>query len=141
MLASRPLPQASAAGQRITLYVLRGDQGVKGPDGRGHDAVVPSSLVVKEGTPVDLEIVNYTGAPHTITSLDLGLDIQIAPGKKAGPSVTPATTTASFTPSKKGAFRWHCAMACDGGGGGWATGQGYAGPATEGYMAGFIVVL
>src|SRR5579872_3073801 len=39
---------------------------------------------------------------------------------------TPWTTTASFTASKKGTFRWYCALACDAGGHAWAMEQGYA---------------
>jgi plastocyanin len=133
--------RAFAAGQEVTLYVFRGVQGIKGPDGKGHDAFVPSSFVVKAGAPVHLTIINYDEGAHTITSKELGLNIIIKGGKEVGNTVEPVTTTASFTPSKRGTYRWYCALACDAGGGGWAMEQGYAGPSKEGYMAGFIVVL
>lgn len=133
--------RASAAQQEITVYVFRGAQGIQGPDGKGHDAFVPSSFAVKAGAPVHLTVINYDEGAHTITSDALGLNILIKPGKEVGKTVQPVTTEASFTPSKKGTFRWYCATDCDGGGGGWAMKQGYAGKAKEGYMAGFIVVL
>jgi plastocyanin len=140
-LVAGPLARASAAEQQVTLYVFRGEQGIKGPDGKGHDAFVPSSFVVKAGVPVHLVIINYDEGPHTITAPDLGLNILVNPGKTVGSNVEPVTTTASFTTSKRGPHRWYCAMACDAGGGGWAMQQGYAGPDKEGFMAGYIVVL
>ena len=140
-LVAGPVGRASAADQSLTLYVFRGAQGILGPDGKGHDAIVPSSFVVKVGIPAHLTIINYDEGAHTITCKDLGLDIQIKPGKEVGNTVQPVTTMASFTPSKKGTFRWYCALACDAGGHGWAMEQGYAGPDKEGYMAGFIVVM
>jgi hypothetical protein len=141
-LAVGPLSRASAAAQQqMTLYVFRGVQGILGPDGKGHDAIVPPNFVVKAGVPVQLTIINYDEGAHTITCKDLGLDIQIKGGKEVGKNVEPVTTMASFTPAKKGTFRWYCALACDAGQHGWAMEQGYAGPGKEGYMAGFIVVM
>ncbi|HLJ59248.1 MAG TPA: hypothetical protein VKZ50_05905 [bacterium] len=140
-LMAGPISRASAADQQMTMYVFRGVQGILGPDGKGHDAIVPPNFVVKVGVPVHLSIINYDEGAHTITCKDLGLDIQIKGGKQVGSNVEPVTTTASFTASKKGTFRWYCALACDAGGHGWAMEQGYAGPSKEGYMAGFIVVM
>ncbi|HYM68444.1 MAG TPA: hypothetical protein VEZ44_02535 [bacterium] len=140
-LVAGPLNRASAADQQMTMYVFRGVTGILGPDGKGHDTIVPSNFVVKLGVPVHLSIINYDEGAHTITAKDLGLDIQIKGGKQVGTNVEPVTTTASFTPSKKGTFRWYCSLACDAGGHGWAMEQGYAGIAKEGYMAGFIIVM
>jgi len=140
-LVAGPANRVRAADQSLTIYVFRGVQGILGPDGKGHDAIVPANFVVKVGVPVHLEIINYDEGAHTITSKDLGLNIQIKGGKEVGKTVQPVTTMASFTASKKGTFRWYCALACDAGGHGWAMEQGYAGLGKEGYMAGFIVVM
>jgi hypothetical protein len=140
-LLAGSIGHAGAAGQEVTMYVFRGAQGILGPDGKGHDAIVPPNFVVKAGVPVHLTIINYDEGAHTITSKELGLNILIKPGREVGDSVEPVTTVASFTPSRKGTFRWYCATECDAGGHGWAMERGYAGPGKEGYMAGFIVVL
>ena len=132
---------ARAADEQLTIYVFRGVQGVKGPDGKGHDAVVPPSFVVKAGVPTHLQIINYDEGAHTITCADLSVNIQIAGGKEVGGTVTPVTTTATITASKRGTYRWYCALACDAGAKGWAMEQGYGGPSKEGFMAGYIVVL
>ncbi len=141
VLAAGSFKPATGAEQSITMYVFRGVQGILGPDGKGHDTIVPTNFVVKAGIPVNLEIINYDEGAHTITCKSLGLDIQIKGGHEVGNTVQPVTTKASFTPSKKGTFRWYCALTCDAGGHGWAMEQGYAGPGKEGYMAGFIVVM
>jgi heme/copper-type cytochrome/quinol oxidase subunit 2 len=66
----------------------------------------------------------------------------VKPGhEKADGSVTPETTEYSFTPTKKGVFRWHCAIPCDKGGHFWAMSKGYDGPDRDGYMAGYFVVM
>jgi plastocyanin len=140
-LAVRPATGAGPPGERITVYILGPEQGVKGPDGKGHAAFVPSSFVVRAGVPVEFEVINYDEGAHTMTAPDLGLDIQIKPGRKSGAGVAPVATTASWTPGKRGSYRWYCGRGCDASGGGWAMETGYTGPGREGYMAGFIVVL
>lgn len=137
-LVTGPIERASAVGQEVTLYVLPG--ALKGPDGKGHDSFVPSSFVVKAGSPVQLTVISYDDGEHSITAPELQLNITIQGGKKVGSQVQPATTTASFTAAKAGAYRWFCALQCDGPSH-WAMDQGYAGPSKEGYMAGFIVVM
>jgi len=131
----------AAAAEKITIYIFRGIQGIKGPDGKGHDAFVPSSFVVKTGVPITLEFINWDEGAHTLTAPDMGLNIMIKGGKEVGGKVEPVTTTYTLTPAKKGTYRWYCALTCDAGGGGWAMQQGWSGPSKEGYMAGFIVVL
>lgn len=133
--------ETSASGQQVTVYVFRGDLGIKGPDGKAHDAIVPSSFVVKAGVPVQLTAINYDDGSHTMTAPDLGLNLTINPGKAAGDAVQPVTTTATFTASKKGIFHWFCTMACDDAAGGWAMTAGYGGQSQDGFMAGSIVVI
>ena len=140
--ASNAVAQAqSAAGQHDTWYVFRGEEGVKGPDGKGHDAFVPSSLVAKVGQPVTLSVINYDEGGHTITCDGLNLDQQIQAGIASGNDVKPVTTTFTFTPQKAGVFRWVCNVKCDKGGNYWAMTDGYDGPGQDGFMAGFIVVI
>jgi plastocyanin len=142
-LIAAPLARANAAmmGQKVTLYIFRGKQGILGPDGKGHDAFVPSSFVVKAGSPVTVDFINYDEGPHTLTAPKLNLNIVVNPGKEVGNDVKPVTTTATFTVAQPGTYRWYCAVTCDAGGHGWAMEQGYAGPSKEGYMAGFIVAM
>lgn len=131
----------ASAAQSMTMYIFGGSEGIKGPDGKSHDAFVPSSIVVKAGQPVTLTIVNYDESPHSITATGLGIALQIKPGQEVGEKVQPVTTTVTFTAKKKGVFRWFCATPCDMKAGMWAMGQGYGGPGKEGFMAGNIVVI
>jgi plastocyanin len=124
-----------------TLYVFRGETGVKGPDGKGHDAFVPSGIVVKAGVPATVQVTNYDEGPHSITAEGLGLDQLIQGGKEVGDTVQPVTTTFSFTAAKAGVYRWYCKLPCDAGNGAWAMTDGYDGPKQDGFMAGHIVVL
>jgi plastocyanin len=133
--------QSATDSATINVYVFRGEQGIKAPDGNGHDAFVPSSFVLKAGVPTTLNIVNYDEGPHTITSPDLDLNLIINPGKEVGDQVLPVTTTATITMPQAGVYRWYCALDCDGGGGKWAMSDGYDGKDQDGFMAGNIVVL
>ena len=63
---------------------VRAPGGAKGPDGKGHDSFVPSSFVVKAGSPVRLQVINYDTDAHTVTAPDLGLNFRVNPGTKAG---------------------------------------------------------
>jgi plastocyanin len=129
------------AGASVTTYILRGAQGIKGPDGKGHDAFVPSSFVLQAGVPTTFTVINYDGAPHTITSRDLGLNLPINPGNPVGDDVQPVTTTATITIPQAGVYRWYCDAECDDDGGKWAMSDGYDGKAQDGFMAGNFVVL
>lgn len=125
-----------------TIYVFRGSEKVMGPDGSGHDAIVPSSWVVKKGEQVTLTIVNEDEGPHTLTFPDLDININIDGGQQnPDGSVTPKTTTATLTIPKTGVFRWYCAVPCDAGHGGWAMTKGWDGPDQPGYMAGYVVAI
>lgn len=124
---------ASSNGENITAYVFTDDMGIiKGPDGQGHDVLVPSNFVVQAGTPVHLKVINYDDMSHSITAPDMNLNLIINPATDAGP----VTTDLTFTPTTKGTFRWHCDLKCDP----WSMSDGYSGPGQEGFMAGFIVV-
>src|SRR5579872_6067774 len=137
-LVTGPIGRASAAEQEVTLYILPG--ALKGPDGKGHDSFVPSSFVVKAGSPVRLTVISYDDGEHSITAPALNLNLTIKGGTKVGSKVQPATTTATITVAKPGTYRWYCALQCDGPSH-WAMDQGNAGQGKEGYMAGFIVVM
>ncbi|HEV2357311.1 MAG TPA: hypothetical protein VGZ23_06835 [bacterium] len=142
VLVAGPLARVrAAAGQTVTVYIFRGKTGILGPDGKGHDAFVPSSFVVTAGAPVAIDFINYDEGAHTLTAPKLNLNITIKGGQQVGDDVKPVTTTAQFTVPKAGTYRWYCALTCDAGGHGWAMEQGYAGPSKEGYMAGFIVAM
>ncbi|HEY9723103.1 MAG TPA: hypothetical protein V6D47_13925 [Oscillatoriaceae cyanobacterium] len=159
LLASGPSAHAAVGkpalkAQTVTLHVFRGESGLKGPDGRNHDAFVPSSFAVTAGQPVHLVVINEDEGPHTISpdNPHAGFGpFLVRPGKQVGNEVQPVTSTFDFTPSHKGAFRWHCEAVCDGGGGHWAMGHamvaGRKGSAQacgqqdeDGFMAGYIVV-
>lgn len=130
-------------GQTMTIYVLRGEPyGVVGPDHKHHDTIAPANLVLRQGVPVTLTIINYDEGAHTITAPDLGLNIQIQPGQQqSNDTVKPVTTTYRFTPTKTGDFRWYCTLPCDKGGGYWAMTSGYDGPDQDGFMAGYFIVI
>jgi plastocyanin len=144
MLGVAGATAAYAAGpvEHITVYVLRGEMAPKGPDGHGHDMIAPANFVVKAGTKVDLKIINYDEGPHTITSAKMGLNLMIKPGDEISDNnIKPVVTEYTFTPTKKGVFRWHCTVPCDKGGKFWAMSKGYDGPDQDGYMAGYFVVI
>lgn len=143
LLLSNPSITFSAdLAQHITVYVLRGGQSPKGPDGHGHDMILPANYALKVGEPVELTIINYDEGPHTMTSETMGVDIQIAAGlEQADGSVKPVTTHVTITPKQKGTFRWHCLTPCDKGGHYWAMSNSYDGMGKDGYMAGYFVVM
>lgn len=137
-----PTHARAATPLKITMYVFGGSQKIVGPDGNPHDTTVPASVVLKAGEPVELTVINYDEGPHTITAPDMNLDLVVKPGiEHADKTVTPVSTTFTFTPSKKGNFRWYCKLPCDAGHGYWAMSQGFGGPDKEGYMAGEFVVI
>jgi hypothetical protein len=100
----------------ITVNVIPGSITMSGMDSKMHDAVLPSSWVVKQGQTFTLTAINYDGGPHSITSPSLGLSFTIAAGKEdpATKKVTPTTSTTTFIATKTGAFHWYCAFPCDG---------------------------
>jgi plastocyanin len=100
----------------ITLNVIPHAITMSGVDSAVHDAVLPSSWVVKKGQTFTLTAINYDGGPHTITAPTLGLKFLIAAGKEdpATKKVTPTTSTITFVATKTGAFHWYCSLPCDG---------------------------
>ncbi|MBV8367899.1 MAG: cupredoxin domain-containing protein [Candidatus Eremiobacteraeota bacterium] len=148
LLAAAPLVTTAvrrveaAAGDKLEMYVFRGTQGIKGPDGKPHDTVVPANFVVHAGVPMTVTAVNYDEGAHTITCPELNLDATIKGGhENADQTVTPVTSTFTFTAAKKGTYRWYCKLPCDAGHGYWAMGAGFGGPGKEGFMSGDIIVL
>jgi plastocyanin len=142
----------ATASQSLTIYIFRGKESIPGaPDGKGHDTAVPSTFGVKVGIPVHVTVVNYDEGAHTITAPALGLNAVVKPGtefetppKGAGAtevlnSVTPGITHFTFTVKKAGVYRWHCALPCDAGQGGWAMTNDNTGAGQGGFMAGYIV--
>jgi len=127
------------AAQSLTIYVFAN---VNGPDGKPHEAFVPSSFVVKAGVPVTITFINYSDAPHNFVQPKLDINLVVNAGKQVGATVQSVrTTAATFTPAKKGVYRWFCSLPCDLRQGMWAMGRGYSGPSKEGFMAGNIVVI
>lgn len=124
--------------RNVVVHVYSdGSQMIQGPDGKYHDVFIPSSFVLRAGEPVRLTFVNYDDGRHTFTAPDLGLNIQIKPGLDlSNGNVAPTVTTYTFTPSRKGTFRWFCAYKCDP----WTMVPGVSGPSREFYMAGYITV-
>jgi plastocyanin len=131
----------SAAPSSLTIYIFRGEEGIKGPDGQGHDSFVPSSFVLQAGVATTLNIVNMDESAHSINAPDLGLAIPISPGNVVGGAVQPVTTSATVTVPQAGVYRWYCSLDCDAGGGQWAMTDGFDGKGQDGFMAGNIVVV
>jgi plastocyanin len=132
---------ASASGQQLEATMYGSKLGIKAPDGKPHDILIPTNFVIKAGVPVTLTVVNYDEGPHSITAPDIDLNLIMKGGKeqKDG-SVIPVTTTFNFTVNKKGVFRWYCALPCDEKHGSWDMTPSSAGPGQDGFMAGYIVV-
>lgn len=125
-----------------TIMVSVMAHALPGPDGKKHDAFMPSNFVVKEGQKVTFKIANYDEMPHSITAPGLNVNIAIpAAGTAANGKVTPSVTTYSFTPAHKGMVRWYCVTPCDGKAGGWAMAPGFDGMGRDGYMAGYFAVI
>jgi plastocyanin len=59
----------------------------------------PSTLEVEPGAEVEVSLVNTGEAPHTMTSEDLGLDIEAQPG---------ATADGTFTAPESGSVEFQC---------------------------------
>lgn len=132
---------AASAAQQLSATMYGSKLGIKGPDGQPHDIMIPANFVVKAGVPVMLTVENYDEGPHSITAPDLGLNLIINAGKEQpDKSVLPVRTTFHFTPTKKGVFRWYCALPCDEKHGAWDMKLSAAGPGQDNFMAGYIVV-
>lgn len=138
--ASGPSPADTSPDTQFTVFIM--PDGLMGPDGKMHDAILPTNFVVSAGVPTVLKFVNFDGGTHSIVSDDLGLDIDVAAGTKdASGARVPTVTTATITVPAKGTYRWDCDLTCDGGADHWAMSAGFGGDSQEGYMAGRIVAL
>lgn len=123
------------------MYIFRGKEKVMGPDGKSHDAIVPSDIVTKANAPVTVTGINYDESEHSMTCPELKLDQVFKAGKQVGENVEPVSTTFTLTFSTPGVYRWYCRFPCDMGAKMWAMTAGYGGPDKEGFMAGRIIVL
>jgi len=114
--ASTPGDTSSYGTNAITLNVIPHAITMSGVDSAMHDAVLPSSWVVKQGETFTVTAINYDGGPHTITAPTLGLNFVIAAGKEdpTTKKVTPVTSTTTFVATKAGVFHWYCNVPCDG---------------------------
>ena len=74
------------------------------------ERVLGSDFAVEPGVPVEVSVLNYTGDLHTFTVPELGVSFLVTKGAATHPS----RTTFTFVPSKRGVFRWFCAMPCGG---------------------------
>jgi hypothetical protein len=122
-----------------TMIIVGHTLGQKGSDGIGHDTTYGANFSVKKGQRVTVTIYNFDEGPHTITAKGLGLNVKI-PGAKNEEQGIPSKTVFSFTAKKVGKFRWFCAVPCDAGQNYWAMDKTKAGPARDGFMAGYITV-
>lgn len=138
--SSKPAASASAA-QSVSLKIggatMSKALGYTTPDGKGHDTFIPANFSVKVGSKVTVTVNNYDEGPHSFTSPDLGVNVQI-PGAKNADKKIPSVTKFTFTAAKSGKFRWFCAMPCDKKANMWAMSAGPDGPSRDGYMAGFV---
>lgn len=114
--------------QHVSLVINAGYK--LGPDGKLHDAFTPGDFTINAGSPVEITIYNFDDGTHTLTANDLGVNMQENGSKQKG---DPSITKYTFTPSKKGTFKWYCADRCDGQNGQWAMAQ-------DNYMMGSITV-
>ena len=138
--AAGPSPADTAPDTQFTVFII--PDGLQGPDGKMHDAFVPSNFVVGTGVPTTLKFVNYDGGKHTVTVDELELDFDIAAGTRdAARNRVPTITNVTITVPNKGNYRWDCDETCDGGADRWAMSAGFAGESQEGYMAGYIVAV
>lgn len=107
---------SSYGANAITLNVYPGSITMSGIDKAKHDAVLPSSWVVKKGQLFTVTVINYDGGTHSITAPDLGIDFLAKAGKEdpTTKKVTGVTSTFTFTATKTGDFHWYCKIPCDG---------------------------
>lgn len=120
--------QSASIAPAAVKLVIKSDEehGKKGPEGKWHDAYLPSGFSVKPSQHVTVTIYNYDGGIHSFTAPGLNVNVMV-PG---GTATSPHTATFSFTaPAKAGSYEWFCDQPCDP----WAMAQ-------AGYMRGAITV-
>lgn len=130
-----------ASERHVTLAIIPASARLaKGPDGAYHDAFIPSSIAVRVGQVIYLNIVNYSPDSHSFDVPDLRLNLDIAPATTdpAG-STKPDTTTAMFAVAQPGVYHWSCRKLCDGDASNWAMSDGTGQVVgQDGFMAGTI---
>jgi hypothetical protein len=110
---------SSPSAPPIDVSIVGGNK--RGPDGKMHDSFSKTNYAVKVGQPTRLRINNTDDVPHSITSVETGVEIIVQPG----------VHTYSIVAKKAGRFLWVCNIVCDSGAAGWAMTH-------PGYMAGYI---
>lgn len=124
---SRPSSPPAVAAIAIRLLVNPPPLGgVKGPDGKVHDAFVPGTFTMKAGSTYSVTVLNYDAFPHTWTSPELGVNAAVP----AGSATNPSRITFTIHPKVAGVFAWFCATPCDP----WAMMH-------DGYMRGHVTVI
>ncbi len=121
--------QTTAAPKPVKIaVVVKSDEqrGKKGSDGKWHDAFLPANYTVKAGQKVTMTVTNYDDMPHTFTSPDMQVDVNIPAGSEQKGS----TKTFTFkAPADAGSYAWYCNLPCDP----WAMTH-------DGYMRGHVTV-
>lgn len=102
-----------------------------GPKGHLHDSFLATNFTVSKGVPVKLHVENFDEGPHSFSSKDLGVDVDIP---KANGEGDPSETVVSFSPKQEGTFHWDCDVPCDDKYNGWAMQH-------DGFMAGEVNVI
>jgi hypothetical protein len=130
-----PAPQTAYQ----TMIIVGHTLGQKGSDGLLHDTTYGANFTAKVGQKVVVTVYNYDEGPHTITAPGLKLNVVI-PGATNEKQGIPSKKVFTFVPSKKGTFRWRCALPCDARQHGWAMTPDKTGPGQLGFMAGNITI-
>jgi plastocyanin len=134
---------AQGATENVAMKIAGGKMakqlGYIGPDGKGHDTYIPSTIKVKAGDTISVTVANYDEGPHSFTSPSLGVNASI-PGAINATKKIPSKTTFTFTAKQAGKFRWYCMIPCDLKQNGWAmTANKNGEPSQDGFMAGYVV--
>jgi uncharacterized cupredoxin-like copper-binding protein len=119
LVTTRPPVAAAPSSPPIGLSITGGNK--RGPDGKMHDSFSKTNFAVKVGQPTRVRINNTDDVPHSITSVEAGVEIIVQPG----------VHTYTIVAKKAGRFLWVCNIVCDSGAAGWAMTH-------PGYMAGYI---
>jgi hypothetical protein len=90
---SYPAQETIRSSTTLDIFALKGDEHVP-----------MANFAVSPGVPVTLTVTNYTREGHTFIAPSLKLNVKIAPGSAAAPTVTRFTLVAPY-----GVFAWHCA--------------------------------
>ena len=103
----------AAAPESLKLVVKSDDEkGKKGSDGNWHDAFLPADFSVSAGASVRVTVYNYDDMPHSFTSPQLGLNVEVPAG--SGSMEKPGKITFTLqAPQKAGSYEWFCALPCD----------------------------